>query len=84
MKDLSDICGVFLQAFEEDQYVIQVDEYKLVYHVPENVIYESLENSRNVRQAKRHHQVFPVPSRIVKRCFPLIPFSDANQVISVP
>ena len=75
---------MFIRAFGEDQYLIQVDEYELVYHVPENVVYESLENSRIVRQAKRHHQVFPVPSRSVKRCFPLVPFSDVNQVISVP
>ena len=68
---------MFLQAFGENKDVVQVNENKLVYHILENAVNKTLEDSRSIRYAKRHHQVLPFTRRSVKCCLPFIPLSDA-------
>ena len=73
--------GVFLRGFGEDQDIVQVDKNKLVDHFPENIIHQALEDDRSV--SKWHQQVFPVFCWGIECCLPLIPLSNAHQVVGV-
>ena len=72
-----------LNVFLKNQDVIKIDEHKLIYHVPENVINERLEYRRCVREAERHYQVLPVSGRRIKRRLPLIPFPYTHQMVGI-
>jgi len=44
----TDLLDVFLEGIGVDQYVVDVNYYKLVQHVPEDIVYEGLEDRRTV------------------------------------
>lgn len=47
------------------------------------VIYESFENSRGISQTERHHQIRKMTDGDSEP-FPIIPFMNADQTISIP
>lgn len=49
--------SVIVKSSGEDQYVVQVDENKVVKHVAKNVINHGLKNSWGIRKAEGHHQI---------------------------
>ena len=64
--------------------VIAVDNDKLVQHVAENIINQSLEHSRGVGKAKGHDQVLVVADGRVEGSLQLVPFPYPHQVVGVP
>ncbi len=63
--------------------VVQVDEDMFVEHVTEHVIDEGLEDGRGISEAKGHDKVFVMPGGHVEGRLPLVPLSDADQVVGV-
>lgn len=54
-KKLSDVLNMLIDGiWKKKQNIIQVDEYKLIEHVSENIIYQSLENCGSVGEAEGH------------------------------
>ena len=58
-------------------------EDKPIKHVPEHIVDQGLEDCRGIGEAKGHHQVFVMPSGSVECSLPLIPLSDADEVVSI-
>lgn len=84
LEDLSDMEIMFLSRVGKHGDVIKVEEYEPVQHVLENVVYQGLEHSRSVGQARWHHQVFAVPASCVKCGLQLIPFPGRYQMVGIP
>ena len=40
---------MFLRVLGEDEYVVQIDKNKLIDHVSEHIIHQSLEDGQSVR-----------------------------------
>ena len=53
-EDRSDVSNMLLLVTRKNQDIIQVDEDKLVQHIPEQVVDQSLEDSWGVGQTKGH------------------------------
>ena len=83
LEDPLDMVNVFLTEVGEDQDVIEVNKDKPVEHVPEHVVHQGLEDSRNVGEAEGHHQVLVVAGGGIERRLPLTPLADLDQVIGV-
>ena len=81
-EDRSDVSNMLLLVTRKNQDIIQVDEDKLVQHIPEQVVDQSLEDS--VGQTKGHHQIFIMSCWCVEGRLPLISLPDADQMISFP
>ena len=45
LKYLPDVNPVLLHGSREDQNVININEYRAVQHVPEDIVYQRLEDS---------------------------------------
>ena len=74
---------MFLQCFSEDEDVIQVHAYMPLHdEVLKYFVHHGLECSRAVGESKEHYQGFEESTIGVKRCLPLIPFLDANFVVT--
>lgn len=82
LQDLANMLDMRLLVRREDQYIIQVDKNKVMQKVPKDVIYQCLENSWSVSQAKRHHQIRIMTAGGVKSSLPLIPLHDSDQMMS--
>ena len=78
---LADMLSVFGDVVGVDQYVVQVNHYRDVEHVGENVVHEMLEGGRRIRKSERHNVPFEGAVAGAERCFPFIAIGDADQVI---
>ena len=54
VKNSLDVVVVLLPGLGEDQDVVQVDEDEPVEHVPNNIIYEALEDGKGVGKPEQH------------------------------
>ena len=54
----SDVDLMIFQGIGEDEDIVEVDHYKDVSHVSEDMIHEDLEHSRSVGQSHGHNQAF--------------------------
>ena len=63
--------------------VIQVHIHELVQKIPQDVIDHGLKDSRCVSQAKWHYTVLVKSTGGVEPGFPLIPLSNADQMVSI-
>lgn len=70
---------VFLVFLGVDEYVIDVNEYKLVEEISKDIVHEILDHARVIW----HHQVLVVASGSNESRFPLFPSSDPDQIFSV-
>ena len=84
LKYLGDMMLMVRSVTGEDENIINIHENKVVQEFSEDLIHETLEHSGGVYQAIRHHQIFVVPCRGDERRFPLVSFSNSNQVICAP
>ena len=75
---------MILFVLRKDQDVVQVNKYKYIEHIPEDVINQPLEDCGGVSQAEGHDQILIMTTRGVKGCLTLVPFTDAHKVVSVP
>ena len=78
---LADMLSVIGDVVRVDQYVVQVNHYRDVKHVRENVVHEMLEGGRCIRKSERHNVPFEGAIAGAERCFPFIAIGDADQVI---
>jgi hypothetical protein len=75
---------VILFVLRKDQDVVQVNKYKYIEHIPEDVINQPLEDRGGISQAEGHVQILIMTTRGVKGCIPIVSLSDAHKVVSVP
>ena len=74
---------MFLQCFGEDEDAVQVHAYMPLHdEVLKYFIHHGLEGSRAVGDSEEHYQGFKESTIGAKRCLPLIPFLDANIVVT--
>ena len=83
LEDQADVSSMFLRGPGKNKDIIKVHYNKQVKVVPQNVIYQGLEDGRGVLQPERHDEVFKVPQVGVKSRLPFVPLSDMNQVVRV-
>jgi len=57
-QDVSDVDLMIFQGIGEDEDVVEVDHYKDISHVSEDVIHEGLERSGSIGESHRHIQEF--------------------------
>ncbi len=69
---------MFLICVRIEKNVIDVNNYPMVQHVPEDIVDEGLEY-RTVGKAEGNNRIFIVPSA----GFPFITASDADEIISI-
>src|SRR5882672_6683040 len=68
----------------EDEDIVEVDHYKDVSHVSEDVIHEGLERSGSIGESHGHNQEFKRAISGAECCLPLMASSDANIVVASP
>lgn len=56
-------------TFRDNQDVIQVNEGKLVWHVPKGVLYGVLESQQGVAKPKQHDQILQLANLVWKAVF---------------
>jgi len=66
----------------EDEDVIEIDNDGNIQKVDEDLVDEGLERCRSVGESKGHHQIFEMAIACAKRCFPLVPFGNADSMVS--
>src|SRR6266481_9951736 len=76
-------CSLYMlgKAIRVDQYVIQIDNDIDVYHIHEDVVHELLKSCGSISKPFRHYQPLKGPISGLECGLPLIPSSDANQVV---
>ena len=83
LKNRLDMMDVLLLGLGEDEDVVNINEDIAIEHVPEHIIYQSLEDGRGIGQAKRHYKILVVSSWGVESRLPIVSFPDSDEVISV-
>lgn len=78
-----DVLPVLSWERRVDQYVIQVDDHKIVQQIPGHILHEVHEDPRRIGQAKGHHHGFDVAITYPEDCL-LLPHSDLDQIIGFP
>ncbi len=74
---------IFLICVRIYKNVIDVNNYPMVQHVPEDIIDEGVEYRRTVGKAEGHNIIFIVPSADRKGCFPFITLPDVDDIIGI-
>jgi len=84
VEDFLDVCQMLFWVVGVDEDVIQVDNYRDINHIGEDVIHEPLESSWGIGEPFGHDQ--PLEGSVVGlEChFPLVPGCDAHQVVRMP
>src|SRR5882672_9577164 len=80
----SDVNPMIFKGVGEDEDIVEVDHYKDVSHVSEDVIHEGLERSGSIGESHGHNQEFERAISGAKCCLPLMASSDANIVVASP
>ena len=75
---LADMFPVVGDIVRVDQYVVQVDYYRDVKHIREDVIHEMLEGGRCICKSEKHNVPFEGAVVGAKHCFPFIAIGDAD------
>ena len=83
LEYLVDMLSVIRDVVRVDQYVVQVNHYRDIEHVRENVVHKMLEGGRHIRKSERHNVPFEGAIAGAECCFPFIAIGDADQVICV-
>src|SRR5882672_8939423 len=73
---------MIFKGIGEDEDIIEVDHYKDVSHVSEDVIHEGLERSGSIGESHRHNQEFERAISGAKGYFPLMASGDAHIVVA--
>src|SRR5882672_3956051 len=75
---------MIFKGIGEDEDIIEVDHYKDVSHVSEDVIHEGLERSGSIGESHRHNQEFERAISGAKCCLPLMASGDTSIVVASP
>ncbi len=64
------------------KYVVNVNEHKLMEKLPEYLVHKILEYGGDVNKSIRHDAIFIMPGRCNEGCFPLVPLTYPDEVVS--
>jgi len=67
---------------EEDEDIIEVDHYKDVSHVSEDMVHEGLERSGGIGEPHGHNQEFESAISGAKGCLPLVASGNVHMVVA--
>src|SRR5882672_221025 len=73
---------MIFKGIGEDEDIVEVDHYKDVSHVFEDVIHEGLEHSGSIGESHGHNQEFKGAISGAKGCLPLMSCGNTNIVIA--
>lgn len=71
-------------GFGEDQNIIKIHKHKPIDEVPQNVIYQGLENRWGISKTKWHYQILKVSQVSIECCFPFIALANTDRVVGIP
>src|SRR5882672_2859747 len=81
-QHMSDMNPMIFKGVGEDEDIIEVDHYKNVSHISEDVIHEGLERSRSIGESHGHNQEFERAISGAKGCLPLVASGDTHIVVA--
>ncbi len=64
------------------KYVIDVNEHELMEKLPEYLVHKILEYGGGVSKSIRHDPIFIMAGRCNEGCFPLVPLTYPDEVLS--
>lgn len=70
-------------GFGEDQNIIKIHKHKPIDEVPQNVIYQGLENRWGISKTKWHYQILKVSQVSIECRFPFIALANTDQVVGI-
>lgn len=74
--------NVFIQALRENQDIIKVNKNKMIRHVSQNIIDQSLKCCRGIGKTKGHDTVFKMSKVSVESGFPFVTLFTLDQVVA--
>src|SRR5882672_5455176 len=83
-QDTSDVDLMIFKGVGEDEDIVEVDHYKDVIHVSEDMVHEGLECSGSIGEPHGHNQEFEGAISGAKCCLPLMASGDTNIVVAGP
>ena len=84
LKHFLNMFDVVLHTVQIDQDVVEVYYHTDIEHICKDQVDKSLEGSRDIGEAKRHHLPFVGAVASAEVSFPLITLGDANQMVHMP
>lgn len=83
LEDPADVLLMLFQWPRENEDIVKIYKYKLIKHVPENVVYRGLEHSGVIGEPERHYQILLFACGSVEGRLPFVPLSDPHEMVSV-
>jgi hypothetical protein len=74
---------MFGRILRVNENIVEVDNYKVVSNIGEDIIHEGLKSGGCVGKSKLNHVVFERTKFAAERCLPFIPFLDTNQMVRI-